>query len=198
MNFLRKVFPILFFSANAEVIQLTDLNFEHDTQAASGSTTGDWFVKFYAPWCGHCQRLAPDWEVLAENLQGKVNVAEVDCTENQLTCNRFEIAGYPTLLLFHDGKYYKHSGPRTVEELTTFATSSYSSVEAVTVPSAGNGFVNIILSKMRTIPSEAYMVYQMSRIGSVAILIGGMCIGAILKGCQQRCCMAKNKRAKQD
>ena len=34
----------------AEVVILTASNFEHDTQAASGATTGDWFVKFYAPW----------------------------------------------------------------------------------------------------------------------------------------------------
>jgi hypothetical protein len=29
---------------------LTDKNFEHDTQATTGATTGDWFVLFYAPW----------------------------------------------------------------------------------------------------------------------------------------------------
>ena len=38
------------------VIALNDENFEHLTQAASGATTGKWFVKFYAPWCGHCQK----------------------------------------------------------------------------------------------------------------------------------------------
>jgi len=34
----------------SEVVTLDDTNFEHLTQAASGATTGDWFVKFYAPW----------------------------------------------------------------------------------------------------------------------------------------------------
>jgi hypothetical protein len=37
-------------AASAEVIQLDSKNFEHLTQAASGATTGDWLVKFYAPW----------------------------------------------------------------------------------------------------------------------------------------------------
>ena len=42
----------------------------------SGQT---WFIKYYAPWCGHCQRLAPAWEQMAKDLQRQVNVGEVNC-----------------------------------------------------------------------------------------------------------------------
>lgn len=189
--------PLLFSCLAASVIQLDDLTFEHDTQASTGSTTGDWFVKFYAPWCGHCQRLAPDWESLANTLEGKINVAEVDCTTNQVTCTRFEIGGYPTLLFFKDGKYYKYSGPRTVEDMAKFATVSYADTEPTTVPKAGYTLLEMALNKVKSIPAETYVVYQTSKIGSAAILIMGACIGAILKGCQRRCCM-KNKRPKQD
>ena len=54
---------------NSDVVDLTSKTFEHLTQAASGHTTGDWFVMFYAPWCGHCKELSPTWENVATELK---------------------------------------------------------------------------------------------------------------------------------
>lgn len=57
------------------------------------------FVKFYAPWCGHCQKLAPTWNELAKELKGVVNVAEINCDAHGSVCRNAGIEGYPTVVL---------------------------------------------------------------------------------------------------
>jgi len=46
-------------------------------------TKGDkgWFVKFFAPWCGHCKRLAPDYKTFFMEHKDLVNVIKIDCTD---------------------------------------------------------------------------------------------------------------------
>ncbi|KAH0472845.1 MAG: hypothetical protein KVP17_002647 [Porospora cf. gigantea B] len=112
---------------------LTDDDFEHLTQAATGSTTGPWFVMFYAPWCGHCRMMSAEWEKLA-SMAEEFSVARVDATANIDLARRFEIRGFPTVLFFNKGKLYKYSGRRTAEAMMSFATNGYMSVEGVLVP----------------------------------------------------------------
>lgn len=87
---------------------------------------GRHFVDFYAPWCGHCQQLAPTWEQLAESFQfdTSVKISKIDCTANSLSCKHFEIKGYPTLLWIVDGKVTdKYQGMRSHEDLKQFVTN---------------------------------------------------------------------------
>jgi protein disulfide-isomerase-like protein len=52
---------------------------------------GPWFIKFFAPWCGHCKAMNKTWDEFAEKMKGKVNVAKIDCDkpENKKLCGDF-------------------------------------------------------------------------------------------------------------
>ena len=66
--------------------------------AADGAPS---FVKFFAPWCGHCKTLAPRWTELASQLKDQVHVYEVDCDQgaNKKVCKQEGVKVYPTLKL---------------------------------------------------------------------------------------------------
>ena len=93
----------------------------------------DVFVKYYAPWCGHCKRLAPIYEELADLYEGKdVVVAEIDHTLNDV--ESVDIKGYPTLVLFPaDGSepiYYEDA--RSLEAMANFIKESgYLKIDAL-------------------------------------------------------------------
>lgn len=82
-------------------------------------------VEFFAPWCGHCKKLAPIYEELAQNFESakdKVSIAKVDADAEKDLGRRFGVQGFPTLKWF-DGKSDKpedYSGGRDLESLSDF------------------------------------------------------------------------------
>lgn len=99
------------------LVELTDDTF------AKHISSGQHFVKFYAPWCGHCTKLAPTWEELARSLEHdtSVRISKIDCTQFRPICTDFEVKGYPTLLWIEDGKKIeKYSGSRAHDDLKAY------------------------------------------------------------------------------
>jgi len=88
--------------------------------------TKNLFVKFYAPWCGHCKSLAPDWDSLAHqySTSSSVLIGSVDCTavKSKELCEDFKVQGYPTLKYFKDGDKSgeDYEGSRDLPELAKF------------------------------------------------------------------------------
>ncbi|CEP03203.1 Thioredoxin domain-containing protein [Plasmodiophora brassicae] len=156
----------------SDVVTLTESTFEKETQAATGSTTGDWFVEFYAPWCGHCKSLAQTWEELATKLKDDVNVAKVDCTSNSNLCQRFNVRGYPTVLLFSKGKQYKFQSKRTLDELEKFARGGYLEAKAETTPKAPSA-VGAVQKELETLWKEVTsVVKQRPQVAAVIFALG--------------------------
>lgn len=86
------------------------------------TTTQDpWFIKFYAPWCHHCQALAPNWQQMARELQGKLNVGEVNCDVESRLCKDVRVKGYPTIHFFRGGERVEYDGLRGLGDLVAYA-----------------------------------------------------------------------------
>ena len=64
--------------SDKDVVVLTDSTFD----GAVYGSKDIWMVEFYAPWCGHCKALEPEWNEAAAKMKGKVKIAKVDATEN--------------------------------------------------------------------------------------------------------------------
>mmetsp|Transcript_108574 Transcript_108574/g.162419 ORF Transcript_108574/g.162419 Transcript_108574/m.162419 type:complete len:269 (+) Transcript_108574:3-809(+) len=105
-------------STNA-VTQLTVDNFEELTEGRGI------FIKFFAPWCGHCRAMADDWEKLASDWAGHPYglIAEVDCTTDggQPICEDFDVQGFPTLVYGDPMSAETYDGPREYDDMAEFA-----------------------------------------------------------------------------
>ena len=80
-------------------------------------------VMFFAPWCGHCQALKPQWKTL-QDMRGFMKVVAFDCDVNQDFVAKIGkrypglITGYPTILFYKNGKpVKKYTGERTAQNI---------------------------------------------------------------------------------
>ncbi|XP_012055150.1 PREDICTED: protein disulfide-isomerase A6 [Atta cephalotes] len=105
-----------------DVIELTDENFDKTVLNSEDM----WLVEFYAPWCGHCKNLAPEWATAATELKGKIKLGALDATVNTLKASKYEIKGYPTIKFFAPGKkdadsMQDYDGGRTSGDIVNWA-----------------------------------------------------------------------------
>ncbi|KAL4216746.1 hypothetical protein ACF0H5_024469 [Mactra antiquata] len=120
---------------------LFDNSFEHLTQAASGATTGDWFVFFYNSECTKCFEVFPSLESVAISLKHKMNFAKVDGEMNKNLVKRFKIKEFPYAILFKQGKMYGYEpGKYDVNSMTAFIQTWYKNVKSSPVPREPTAF----------------------------------------------------------
>ena len=84
---------------DGQPVTLTERNFD----AFVGRTELPVVVDFWAPWCGPCRMMAPQFERAARELKGRAVLAKVDSDDNPGLSARFSIRSIPSLLMLQRG-----------------------------------------------------------------------------------------------
>lgn len=82
--------------------ELNQASFEELTTSGKNG-----MIKFFQPWCGHCTKMKPDWDRLAEEAHSSVFIADVNCSDEEDLCKENAVSGYPTIKVFKDGEVEK-------------------------------------------------------------------------------------------
>jgi len=117
-------------SGDADVVILTDENFKKEVIDSELPI----IVEFYAPWCGHCQRLEPEWNEAASELKektgGKVRLGKLDATVHQSSSQQYGVQGFPTIKIFGSDKFNPtdYNGGRSASDIVAAGMELFESV----------------------------------------------------------------------
>ncbi|RZC42809.1 protein disulfide-isomerase A6 [Asbolus verrucosus] len=122
------------YPSSSNVVELTPNNF--DKLVIRGDEI--WIVEFFAPWCGHCQALVPEYIKAAAALKGVVKVGAVNADEHKEIGGHYGVRGFPTIKIFGSNKNKPddYNGARTAQG---FVDAALQAVKAKVKASLGGG-----------------------------------------------------------
>lgn len=111
------------------VIELTADNFQTEVMQSEDL----WLVEFFAPWCGHCKNLVPEWKSAAGQLKGVAKLGAVDATVHGALAQKYDVKGYPTIKVFAagaKGEPETYEGGRKASDFVSFCQEKASENKA--------------------------------------------------------------------
>ncbi|RVW39154.1 putative protein disulfide-isomerase A6 [Vitis vinifera] len=138
-----------------DVVVLTEANFEQEIGKDRSA-----LVEFYAPWCGHCKKLAPEYEKLGASFKK----AKLTVMNTRAFASKYGVSGYPTIQWFPKGSLEpkKYEGARSAEALAEFVNNEGgTNVKIAAVPSnvvvlTSDSFDEVVLNEKKDVLVEFY------------------------------------------
>lgn len=116
------------------------------------------FVKFYAPWCGHCKKMAPDYAKLGEKVHGEsenIKIAKLDATVHKNASSEHGVQGFPTLKFFINGSPVDYQGARDLDAIYNWIQKKTGPAsKALTTEEEYNLHSGLKLSVLLLLPEE--------------------------------------------
>ena len=104
---------------DGQPIELDDRRFDDFVR----QTTLPVLVDFWAPWCGPCRQMAPQFEAAARQLKGRAVLVKVNSDDSPEASARFAIRSIPTLIRLQGGvEVRRQSGAIPAAQIVALAT----------------------------------------------------------------------------
>lgn len=110
--------------ANDEPVKVVVRHSIQDIVFNSGKNV---LIEFYAPWCGHCKKLAPILDEVAVSFENDPNVliTKFDATANDVPSDKFDVKGFPTVYFrSSSGDLLQYEGDRTKEDIISYINAN--------------------------------------------------------------------------
>ena len=82
------------------VIHVNEENFQSEVVESKLPVLAD----FWAPWCGHCTKLSPVLDELADDMGDKVKIVKINVDENKALTQKYGVMSLPTMILIKNGE----------------------------------------------------------------------------------------------